>query len=166
MSTESHNLSAFEHGKVHAPEQIEISIIVAEWNAEVTEALYQGAHKRLIEAGIPEENITRVNVPGCFELPLAGQWTYESDKPEAVICLGCLIQGETPHFTFISEAVAHGIMALNKKYQSPFIFGVLTTNTEEEARERAGGKHGNKGEEAAVAALKMIELKRKVFRPF
>jgi 6,7-dimethyl-8-ribityllumazine synthase len=113
---------------------------------------------------VKKKNILKVDVPGSFELPAAAKLLIESKKLDAVICLGCVIQGETRHFDFICDAVAIGIMELNIRYTIPVIFGVLTTNDLAQAKDRAGGKHGNKGVEAAVAAVKMILLKRKLLK--
>lgn len=132
------------------------AIVVAEWNEEITEALYAGAHASLIANGVDKKNIVRKNVPGSFELSLGGLWMAEDKKIDAVICLGCVIQGETPHFDFICEAVANGITQAGLKTKKPVIFGVLTTLNKQQALERAGGKHGNKGEEAALTALGML----------
>ncbi|MBN3520853.1 6,7-dimethyl-8-ribityllumazine synthase [Algoriphagus lutimaris] len=131
-------------------------IIVSEWNEEVTEALYIGALQTLLDNGAKKENIIRKNVPGSFELSLAAQWLAQEENIDAVICLGCVIQGETKHFDFICDAVAHGITNVSLKYNKPVIFGVLTPNTQKQALDRAGGKHGNKGDEAAITAVKML----------
>ncbi|MBQ0015539.1 MAG: 6,7-dimethyl-8-ribityllumazine synthase [Bacteroidales bacterium] len=133
-----------------------IAIAVAEWNPEVTEALLKGAYQTLISHNTLPENITIVHVPGSFELPTAADHLLKTHH--AVICLGCVIQGETRHFDFICEAVANGLINVSIKHSRPAIFGVLTTNTTQQALNRAGGKHGNKGIEAAVAALKMVSL--------
>ncbi len=131
-------------------------IIVSEWNEEVTEALFSGAYQTLIQHGAKKKNIIRKNVPGSFELSLAAQWMAQEESVDAVICLGCVIQGETKHFDFICSAVAHGITNVGLKYNKPVIFGVLTPNTQQQALDRAGGKHGNKGDEAAITAVKML----------
>ena len=135
------------------------AIVVAEWNEEVTEVLYEGAVQALVAAGAKKSHVTRTNVPGSFELPLGAQWALENNHIDAVICLGCVIQGETPHFEYICSAVAHGIMKLNLKFSKPAAFGVLTTLDKKQAMERAGGKYGNKGEEAALTVIKMLEIK-------
>lgn len=134
------------------------AIVVAEWNEEITEALYEGAFRALVEAGAKKKNIIRKNVPGSFELPLGALKMAEQKSIEAVIALGCVIQGETPHFDFISQAVALGIMEVNLKTRKPVAFGVLTTLNKKQAEDRAGGKFGNKGEEAAATVIKMLEL--------
>ena len=136
-------------------------IVVAEWNPEITEALYKGAYASLVENGAEESNIIKEYVPGSFELPLGAQLLIEKHKVNAVICLGCVIQGETRHFEFISKSVADGIMNVGLKYSVPVILGVLTPDNVEQAEARAGGKFGNKGEEAAISAIKMVHLKSK-----
>jgi 6,7-dimethyl-8-ribityllumazine synthase len=134
-------------------------IVVSEWNEEITEALFQGAYQTLLQWGVRKKNILRRNVPGSFELPLGAQRLARKKTVDAVICLGCVIQGETRHFDFICQAVAHGIMDVGLKFDKPVAFGVLTTNTKKQAAERAGGKFGNKGEEAAITAAKMLATK-------
>jgi 6,7-dimethyl-8-ribityllumazine synthase len=131
-------------------------IVVAEWNEEITEALYEGAFSSLVAHGVKKSNITRKTVPGSFELTLGGLWLAEKKDIDAVICLGCVIQGDTPHFDYICQAVALGITEVNIKTGKPVIFGVLTTLNKKQAEERAGGKYGNKGEEAAITAIKML----------
>ena len=134
------------------------AIVVAAWNEEITEPLFQGAHETLLKLGVKKKDIIRKNVPGSFELPLAAQWMAEKKDIDAVICLGCVIQGETPHFDYICQAVANGIMKVNLKSNKPVAFGVLTTLTIKQAMDRAGGKYGNKGEEAAITVVKMLEI--------
>lgn len=134
------------------------ALVVAEWNEEITESLYQGAFDALIEMGAKKSNIARKNVPGTFELTLGGLWMAEKKEIDAVICLGCVIQGDTPHFDYICQGVAYGITEVNIRTKKPVIFGVLTTLNKKQALERAGGKLGNKGEEAAVTAVKMLEF--------
>lgn len=137
-----------------------IGIVVSEWNTAITNALLDGAYSSLIEHGIKKQDIIIKYVPGSFELPLGGQFLLEYNDVDAVICLGCVIQGETRHFEFICSAVADGISQISLDYNTPVIFGVLTTNTIEQAKERSGGKHGNKGTEAAISAIKMIALEQ------
>jgi 6,7-dimethyl-8-ribityllumazine synthase len=135
-----------------------IAIVVAEWNEEITEALYEGARASLLAHGLKKENIVRKNVPGTFELTLGALWMAEQKNIDAVITLGCVIQGDTPHFNYICQAVSYGITEVNLKTKKPVIFGVLTTLNKKQALERAGGKLGNKGEEAALTALKMLSF--------
>jgi len=148
---------------VSAKSKIDLSkksfaIVVAEWNEEITEPLYQGAFAALLKLGAKKKNIIRKNVPGSFELPLAAQWMAEKKEVDAIICLGCIIQGETAHFDYICQAVAYGVMKVNLKSNKPVAFGVLTTLNQQQAMDRAGGKFGNKGEEAALTVVKMLEL--------
>jgi 6,7-dimethyl-8-ribityllumazine synthase len=134
------------------------AIVVAEWNEEITEALYEGAVYGLLENGVETGNIVRKNVPGSFELSLGGLWMAQQKNIDAVICLGCVIRGETPHFDYICQAVAYGITEAGLKTGKPVIFGVLTTDNKQQAMDRAGGKFGNKGEEAALTAIKMLDF--------
>lgn len=135
-----------------------IAIVVAAWNEEITEALYTGAVDSLIKNGIKKENIIRKTVPGTFELTLGSLWMAEKKSIDGVICLGCVIQGETPHFDYICQAVAHGITEVNIKTKKPVIFGVLTTLNKQQAFDRAGGMYGNKGEEAALTVIDMLNF--------
>jgi 6,7-dimethyl-8-ribityllumazine synthase len=134
----------------------QFGIVVAEWNDEITEPLFDGAYSALLQLGAKKENIVRVNVPGSFELPLGAQRMADKKSIDAVICLGCVIQGDTPHFDYICQAVAYGIMKVSLKSNKPVAFGVLTTLNKKQALERAGGKLGNKGEEAAFTVVKML----------
>lgn len=134
------------------------AIVVAEWNEEITEPLFQGALDGLLKLGAKKKNIIRKTVPGSFELPLAAQWMAEKKNVDAVICLGCVIQGETAHFDYICQAVAYGTMKVGLKTNKPVAFGVLTTLNKQQALERAGGKYGNKGEEAALTVIRMLEI--------
>lgn len=132
------------------------ALVVAEWNEEITEALAMGATQALISHGVASSSIIRVNVPGSFELPLGAMRMASRSDVDAVICLGCVIQGETPHFDYICQAVANGIMRVNLDAGKPVAFGVLTTLNKKQALERAGGKFGNKGEEAALTVMEML----------
>lgn len=134
------------------------AIVVAEWNEEITGAMYNAAVASLLEHGVKKNNIIRRNVPGSFELSLGAHWMAEEKKIDAVICLGCVIQGETPHFDYICQAIAYGITEVGLKTGKPVIFGVLTTLNKQQALDRAGGKYGNKGEEAATTAIKMLNF--------
>ena len=134
------------------------AIVVAEWNATITDALFAGARECLIAHGVPASHIIRRNVPGSFELTLGALWMAEKKSIDAVICLGCVIQGETPHFDYICQGVTVGLTEVTIKTRKPVIFGVLTTLNLEQAMDRAGGKYGNKGEEAAITAIKMLEF--------
>lgn len=156
MATSNKNLSTFSSKNIKNIDDKKFGIVVAEWNSEVTEALYSGAVETLLQQGASRENIIKKTVPGSFELSLGAQWLAEKNSIDAVICLGCVIQGETPHFDYICQAVAHGITNVGLKYNKPVIFGVLTTLNQQQALDRAGGKHGNKGDEAAATAIKML----------
>jgi 6,7-dimethyl-8-ribityllumazine synthase len=159
MATQLKNLSDFSHTTVPNGSAYKIAIAVAEWNAEITGSLYSGALETLVKHGVAEENILSIAVPGSFELTSAADLLLQKHKDlDAVICLGCVIQGDTKHFDFICDAVANGITQVSVKHSKPVIFGVLTTNDQQQAIDRAGGKHGNKGDEAAITALKMAEL--------
>lgn len=159
MSSAQKNLSQYSDKNLDQDlSQRKVAIIVSEWNEAVTEALYTGAYDTLMEHGISKEHIIRKNVPGSFELSLAAQYMASDDTIDAVICLGCVIQGETRHFDFICQAVAQGITDVSLKYNKPAIFGVLTPNSQQQALDRAGGKHGNKGDEAAITAIKMLNF--------
>ncbi len=159
MATHLKNLSDFSHTTVPNGSAYKFAIAVAEWNAEITGSLYKGALKTLLENGVKEDNILSVAVPGSFELTSAADILLSKHAElDAVICLGCVIQGDTKHFDFICDAVAQGVTNVSIKHSKPVIFGVLTTNNQQQAIDRAGGKHGNKGDEAAITALKMAEL--------
>ena len=153
------DLSQYDINSVPSAKNMRFGVVVAEWNFEITSTLANGAVETLKKHGAKENNISVKYVPGTFELPLGGQYFAELENIDAVLLLGCVIQGETRHFDYICEAVAQGTKDLNLKYNKPFIFGVLTTDNQQQALDRAGGKHGNKGDEAAVTAIKMVELK-------
>lgn len=154
------DLSAYDASKVPSATDMRFGIVVAEWNWKITSALAQGAVETLKKHGADDENIIVKYVPGTFELPLGGQYFAEHANVDAVILLGCVIQGETRHFDYICEGVTQGTKDLNLKYNKPFIFGVLTVDNEQQALDRAGGRLGNKGDEAAVTAIKMVDLRR------
>lgn len=162
MATNLKNLSDFSHIKVGSAVNLNIAIVVAQWNAQVTAPLLEGAYNYLLKQGALEENIQVVQVPGSYELSAGADIVLRNKEIDAVICIGCVIQGDTPHFTFICDAVANGVTNVSLKYNKPVIFGVLTTNTLEQALERAGGKHGNKGEEAAVTAIQMAHISNSI----
>jgi 6,7-dimethyl-8-ribityllumazine synthase len=154
------NLSAYDQESVPDARKMRFGIAVSDWNSEITWALLDGAVNTLRKHGASDNNIIVKHVPGTFELTLGAQFFAEYDDVDAVICIGCVVQGETPHFNYICQGVTQGITQLNMEYNIPFIFGVLTTNTIEQAADRAGGKHGNKGDEAAITAIKMAALQR------
>jgi 6,7-dimethyl-8-ribityllumazine synthase len=165
MASSLKNLSEHDPGAIPDGSFMKIGIAVSEWNEKVTAPLLEGAIDTLQKHGVKRENIRILAVPGSFELPFGARTVAEQFSPHAVICIGCVIKGDTPHFEYICQGVAQGITELNLDYDIPFIFGVLTTNTIQQARERAGGKYGNKGVEAAVTALKMASLKMKSASP-
>ncbi len=156
MASNQKNLSDHSNKNISDMTSKRIAVVVSEWNEEVTESLFQGAYDTLLQHGVKKENIFRKSVPGSFELTLGAQWMAEQSDIDAVICLGCVIQGETRHFDFICEAVANGITNVSIKFNKPVIFGVLTPDTQKQALDRAGGKYGNKGDEAAITAIKML----------
>lgn len=158
MATQLKNLSDFSDTEIPSAVAYRFGIAVAEWNAEITNALYQGAYQSLINHGALPDNIFTYSVPGSFELTSGADLLLKNLKLDAVICLGCVIQGETRHFDFICNAVANGISNVALKYAKPVVFGVLTTDNQQQAFDRAGGKHGNKGDEAAITAIKMANL--------
>jgi 6,7-dimethyl-8-ribityllumazine synthase len=139
---------------------MKFGIVVAEWNYHITSSLTRAAINTLQQHGAKEENIVVKHVPGSFELTAGGQFFAEYTNVDAIILLGCVIQGETPHFDYICQGVTQGATILNTKYNLPVIFGVLTTLTEQQSLDRAGGKLGNKGDEAAITAIKMVAMKR------
>lgn len=150
------NLSDFSHTVIPSGKGLQIGVIVSEWNSAITSALYKGTIDTLIKNGVEASMITSASVPGTFELSVAAEMMLRKNAHlDAIICLGCVIQGETKHFDFICQAVANGITQVSIQHQKPVVFGVLTTNTLAQAQDRSGGKHGNKGDEAAITALKM-----------
>lgn len=159
MATAHTNLSAFDPSKVPSGKGLKIGVVVAEWNKEITENLYLGAEEALIACGVDKINIVRSNVPGSFELVFGAKKALEKGV-DAVIVIGSVIQGETKHFDFVCQGVTQGIVELNLRSSSPVIFCVLTDNTLQQAIDRSGGQHGNKGVEAAVTALRMVDLAR------
>ena len=157
MATAHTNLSAFNPEEVPSGKGLKIAVVVAEWNQQITENLFQGAEKALLACGVSKDNILRTNVPGSFELVFGAKKALEKGA-DAVIVIGSVIQGETKHFDFVCQGVTQGIVQLNLSANAPVIFCVLTDNTLQQAIDRSGGQHGNKGVEAAVTALKMVAL--------
>jgi len=158
MASNLKNLSEYSNKNTGGVESKQFGIVVAEWNETITDALLEGAIETLLEQKVNRDNIKIHYVPGSFELSLGAQILAQKETIDAVITLGCVIQGETRHFDFICDAVANGITNVGLKYNKPVIFGVLTTDTMQQALDRAGGKHGNKGEEAAITAVKMLQF--------
>jgi 6,7-dimethyl-8-ribityllumazine synthase len=159
MATVNKNLSDYDKTTIPNASKFRFGIVVSEWNDTITEGLYKGAHDTLIEHGVLPNNIVRWDVPGSYEL-IYGCKKMQEQMVNAVIAIGSVIQGETKHFDFVCDAVSQGIKDLNVQRETPVIFCVLTDNTMQQAIERSGGKHGNKGTEAAVAAIKMAELRK------
>ena len=156
MASAQKNLSSHSGRNIFDISKTRFGIVVSEWNDDVTDSLYSGCVQVLLAKGAKRGNIITHYVPGSFELPLGAKWLANEKKIDSVICLGAVIQGETRHFDFICSAVAQGIMNVSLEFSKPVIFGVLTTDTKKQALDRAGGKHGNKGEEAAITAIKML----------
>lgn len=161
MSSSLKNLSDFSHIKVGNAAGLKFAIVVSQWNAQVTGALLNGAIAGLTNHGAQESDIDIIEVPGSYELISGADIAFRNPAFDAVICLGCIIQGETRHFDFICDAVGHGVANVGIKYNKPAIFGVLTTDNLEQALDRAGGKHGNKGEEAAITAIQMALISKR-----
>jgi 6,7-dimethyl-8-ribityllumazine synthase len=158
MATENKNLSHYDKSKVPDGSALSIGLVVSEWNAEITENLYNGAHNALVECGVKAENVLRWNVPGSFELPFGCKKMIASQSVDAIVAIGSVIRGETSHFDYVCRATAQGIMDLNVTTDVPVIFCVLTDDNLQQSKDRSGGKHGNKGTEAAIAAIKMALL--------
>ena len=159
MATANKNLSSYDKATIPNANNFRFGIVVSEWNHTITEGLFQGAYDTLLEHGVLAKNILRWDVPGSFEL-IYGSKKMQEQKVNAVIAIGSVIQGETKHFDFVCQAVSQGIKDLNVLNETPVIFCVLTDNTMQQAVERSGGKHGNKGTEAAIAAIKMAVLRQ------
>ena len=159
MATVDKNLSDYDKATIPNAKDFRFGFVVSEWNDTITEGLFRGAYDALIDCGVSDLNITRWNVPGSFEL-IYGCKKMQEQNVDAVIAIGSVVQGETKHFDFICEAVSQGIKDLNVLHDTPVIFCVLTDNNLQQATDRSGGKHGNKGTEAAIAAIKMALLSK------
>ena len=158
MATANKNLSDYDKNAIPNAKDFRFGIVVSEWNEQITEGLYNGVYDTLTDHGVLPENITRKNVPGTFELTFGCKKMLEMKQFDAVVAIGSVIQGETKHFDFVCSATAQGIKDLNVAYDVPTIFCVLTDNNLQQAIDRSGGKHGNKGVEAGVTALKMVNF--------
>lgn len=158
MATAFHNLSEYDPNSVPDASNMNFGIVVSEWNPEITGALLEGAVKTLEKHGALPENIHVKTVPGSFELIYGAHQMTLNDGYDAIIILGCVIRGETPHFDYICQGVTYGIARLNAKSEIPVIFGLLTTNDMQQAKDRAGGRLGNKGDECAIDAIKMAKF--------
>ena len=161
MATELKNLSVYDPSKVADGKGRKVGIVYAEWNDKITYALRDGAIKTLLENGVEQNNIVLTSVPGSFELIYGASQMVKSGEFDAVIAIGCVIRGDTPHFDYICEGVTAGLSRLNVEYDTPVIFGLITTNNMLQAEERSGGRLGNKGDECAVTALQMMALRDK-----
>ncbi len=159
MATITNNLSVYDKTAIPNAKQFRFGIVVSEWNEEITKGLLSGTKSTLIEHGVLPENILCWDVPGSFEL-IYGAKKMLNQNLDAVIAIGSVIKGETQHFDFVCEAVSQGIKDLNVQSETPVIFCVLTDNNMQQAIDRSGGRHGNKGVEAAVAAIKMAQLRK------
>ena len=155
MATKNHNLSAYDIQSVPNAEGKKFGIVVSEWNENVTAALLAGARETLLKHGVQEEDIQVKTVPGSFELIYGASQMVKSGV-DAVIAIGCVIRGDTPHFDYICEGTTYGLARLNATQPIPVIYGLITTNDMQQALDRCGGKHGNKGDECAVTAIKMV----------
>ncbi|MEL7269908.1 MAG: 6,7-dimethyl-8-ribityllumazine synthase [Bacteroidota bacterium] len=158
MATVNHNLSEYNKADLPDAANLRIGLVVSEWNENITENLYKGAEAALLDCGAQKDNILRWNVPGSFELTYGAKKMLQTEELDAVIAIGSVIRGETSHFDFVCNAAAMGIKDLNLQFDAPIIFCVLTDDTYQQAIDRSGGKHGNKGTEAAIAAIKMAAL--------
>ena len=157
MATKKNNLSDYKKDNLPNVSNLKFGIVVSQWNKEITDGLFNGAYSTLIDCGVLEENIKKLEVPGSFEL-IFGTKILSKKNVDAIICLGSVIQGETKHFDYVCQGVTNGIKDLNISLGIPVIFGVLTDNTMDQAINRSGGKYGNKGVEAAITAIKMADL--------
>ena len=158
MATANHNLSDYDKTTIPNAKDFRFGIVVSEWNPKITEGLYQGAETALLDCGATIENIIRWNVPGSFEL-IYGCKKMQQQNFDAIIAIGSVIKGETKHFDFVCDGVTQGIKDLNVLHDTPVIFCVLTDDNMQQSLDRSGGKHGNKGTEAAIAAIKMAAIK-------
>ena len=161
MATINKNLSEYDKNSIPDAKNFRFGIVVSEWNDTITEGLFNGAITGLLENEVPSEHIIRWNVPGSFELVYGAKKMLQTQNVDAVIVIGCVIQGQTKHFDFVCEGVTQGIKDLNILGKMPVIFCVLTDNNMQQSLDRSGGKHGNKGVEAAIAAIKMVDLNNK-----
>lgn len=162
MASSLKNLSDYDPKKVPSAEDMSFGIVVSEWNSNVTDDLLEGAVDALIKHGAKKSNIDIFHVPGSFELVAGAKMVYSHRKPDAIICLGSVIRGDTPHFDYVCSGTTYGLAKLNAELDIPFIFGLLTTDNLQQALDRCGGRLGNKGTECAITAIKMVEMNRVV----
>ncbi len=165
MASSLKNLSTYDESNLPSAAGLSFGIVVSDWNTDITHVLYQGCLDTLLKHGVAEDDIRTAQVPGSFELPVGAKIMAGVKRFDAIICLGCVIKGETQHDEYINNAVATGLTNLSIASGIPCIFGVLTPNNHEQALERAGGKHGNKGVEAAVTAIRMASLRKELAKP-
>ncbi|GHV05124.1 6,7-dimethyl-8-ribityllumazine synthase [Bacteroidia bacterium] len=158
MATAYQHLSDYDFDSVPNASEMSFGIVVSEWNKNITEALLKGAVETLECHGVNEDNITVLRVPGSFELTFGARLLAGTETCDAIIALGCVVRGDTPHFDYVCSSVTHGITELNLSEDIPVVFGLLTTDNMQQAEDRAGGKYGNKGDEAAITAIKMAYL--------
>ncbi len=163
MATAEHHLSSYDPTSVPSGAGRRFALVVSEWNREITDALRRGARETLLKHGVADADIVETWVPGSFELALGAQLLLEKGGLDGVVCLGSVVRGETPHFDFVCQGATQGIMAVGLKFGLPVIFGLLTDDTMQQALDRSGGKHGNKGVDCAVAVLKMVALKHHTY---
>ena len=162
MATISKDLSDYKKLNISFRKTIKIGLVVSEWNGDVTLSLFKACKQTLLDNGLQEKNIKKFNVPGSYELVFASNKIVKKLNFDAIIAIGSIIRGETPHFEYICKAVSNGIQKINTTSNIPVIFGVLTDNDIQQAKDRSGGKYGNKGVELAISCLKMIVLNRKL----
>ena len=162
MASSLHNLSDYDFKSVPSTEGMRFGIVVSEWNSKITGALLQGAFDTLLLHGVPEEHILVKTVPGSFELVFGASQMIESGLVDAVIAIGCVIKGDTPHFDYICQGATQGLAELNLQGNVPVVYGLLTCNTLEQAEDRCGGMLGNKGDECAITAIKMIDYRKQL----
>ena len=162
MASKLHNLSDYDFNVVPNAKGMKFGVVVSEWNDQITGALLQGCCATLIKHGVQEQDIEVQTVPGSFELIYGSACFLNGEKVDAVIAIGCVIRGDTPHFDYICEGTTAGLSALNAKGTVPVIYGLLTCDNQQQAEDRCGGSLGNKGDECAITAIKMVDFKRKV----
>lgn len=161
MATQYHNLSDYDVNSVPSAKGMKIGIVVSEWNTEITGALLEGASRTLIDNGVKKNDILVKTVPGSFELVYGAQQMARLPL-DAIIAIGCVIKGDTPHFDYICQGTTQGLSLLNATQDIPVIYGLLTTTDMQQARDRSGGKLGNKGDECAITAIKMADYRRTI----
>ena len=164
MATAYHNLSEYDFNSVPSAEDMRFGIVISEWNYNITGALLAGAVKTLQLHGAKDENILVKYVPGSFELTFGSAQMIQSGKVDAVIAIGCVVRGDTPHFDYVCAGTTQGIAHLNATTDSPVIYGLITTTNIQQAEDRAGGCLGNKGDECAVTAIEMVDFKRQLMK--